>query len=90
MFIIEDELHAEQQEGEFATFDDALSELRRRAKIPWDAAPNQAPCTSWRTCGRRYEVIECDTSQSPWRELQRVVVLEISAEGVHWAARFEQ
>jgi hypothetical protein len=89
MFIIEDELHAEWQDGQFATLEDAISELRRRASIPWNMEPNRAPCMSWSTCGRRYEVIELDISHSPWRELQRIAVLEISAKGAEWSAGFE-
>jgi hypothetical protein len=34
MFIIEDESHAEPQNGEFQTFEDAFRELERRSKIP--------------------------------------------------------
>ena len=83
MWMIEDEAHAEPQ-GEFESLDSALAELRRRAGIPWDIAPNAAPCTSWRTCGRRYEVVQFDTAESPWREIQRVHVLDISADGVKW------
>ena len=86
MFVIEDEAHAEPQSGEFRTFEDAMDELRRRASIPWDEAPNVAPCTNWRKCGRRYEIIEYDTSETPWRELSRRFVLEINAEGVRWAS----
>ena len=82
-WIIEDEMHAERQ-GEFDTFGDALAELRRRAEIPWDQEPNQAPCQSWRTCVRRYEIIEFDLTESPWRELSRALALEISASGVQW------
>ena len=48
MFKLEDELHAEIQEGEFETLDAALMELRHRAQLPWDAPPNVAPCQSWR------------------------------------------
>lgn len=83
MFVIEDEAHAEPQ-GEFATFQDALTELRRRAAIPWDRPPNVAPCQAWKTCGRRYEVIEYDARSTPWRELRRSLVLEVSAEGAKW------
>jgi hypothetical protein len=83
MFVIEDEAHAEPQ-GEFETFDDALAQLRLRAAIPWDHEPNRAPCTSWRTCGRRYEVVEYDARQTLRRELDRVLVLEVSATGVRW------
>jgi hypothetical protein len=85
MFVIEDEAHDEPQ-GEFETFQDALAELHRRAAIPWDRQPNVAPCKSWRTCGRRYEVVEYDARQTPWRELDRVFVLDVSAAGVTWAA----
>ena len=84
MFIIEDELHAEHQDGTFGSFEEALAELKRRANLPWDQAPNVAPCTSWRTCGRNYEIIEFDDSTSPWKQLSRVPALEISAKGAKW------
>jgi len=84
MFIIGDERHAEPQEGEFATFADAMVELRRRAALPWNEPPNVAPCTNWRECGRKYEVIEYDDSAKPWRELRRHAVLEVSALGATW------
>ena len=84
MFIIEDEAHAELQDGEFETQPDAMVELHRRAAIPWDQAPNLAPCTSWQTCGRRYELVEYDKSATPWIELSRRPILDISAQGVRW------
>jgi len=84
MFVIEDELHGELQDGKFATLQDAISELKRIAKIPWDQAPNKAPCQSWRTCGRNYAVIDYDDSCSPWKELSRTYVLDVSAAGVKW------
>lgn len=84
MFVIEDDLHGELQDGQFATRQDAISELKRRAKIPWDQAPNKAPCQSWRTCGRNYAVIEYDDSCSPWKELSRIYVLKVFATGVMW------
>jgi hypothetical protein len=87
MWMIEDEAHAEPQ-GEFDSRDSALAELRRRALVPWDVAPNVAPCTAWQTCGRRYEIVEFDTAQSPWREVQRVHVLDVSADGVKWREPF--
>ena len=71
MFVIEDDLHADQQDGSFASFEDAIEELERRAGIPWDEEPNQAPCLNWRTCGRHYVVIEYDASSQPWKELFR-------------------
>lgn len=84
MFVIEDEGHAEQH-GEFSTIDAAIAELRHRAAIPWDQEPNAAPCVNWRNCGRRYEVVEYDDTQHPWKELRRLAVLEVSAAGVVWS-----
>ncbi len=86
-FVIEDELHAEHH-GEFAELADVMLELRRRAEIPWDQEPNQAPCQSWATCGRTYEVIEFDDTHTPWNELRRAKALEISKEGVIWHQPF--
>ena len=83
MFVIEDELHSEQI-GEYATRAEAIAELRRLAELPWDAPPNQAPCISWRTCERRYELIEYNSSVSPWRELERTPALNVSAVGTEW------
>ena len=83
VFVIEDDLHAEPQ-GEFATRADAIAELKRRALLPWDAAPNRAPCTAWNGCGRAYELIEYDTSTVPWTELVRERMLEISSKGTAW------
>jgi hypothetical protein len=84
VFLIEDESHAEPQEGEFPTLRAAINELERRATIPWDQPPNLAPCTGWRTCGRDYQVIEYDTSTTPWRELRRMPFLRVSAKGIEW------
>jgi len=84
MFIIEDEAHAELQEGEFQTFDDAYTELQKRAIIPWNEKPNRCPCTNWKDCERNYQIIEYDTTKTPWEELQRRDILTISAKGVKW------
>jgi hypothetical protein len=89
MFVVEDETHAEHQ-GRFATFDEALAELRRRAEIPWDQAPNAAPCTGWRSCGRDYAIVEFDDAQSPWKEVRRVQALSVSALGVAWSVAGEE
>lgn len=83
MFVIEDELHAEQV-GRFDSRDAAMAELERISGVPWDEEPNLAPCTGWKTCGRDYQVIEYDASHTPWRELRRTLVLKISADGVRW------
>jgi hypothetical protein len=86
---IEDEIHCEQR-GPFESFEAAIAELRRRAEIAWDAPPNQAPCGSWRTCGRKYGVLEYDTRSKPWRLRRTTHVLDISAKGVKWVEGFEQ
>lgn len=88
MFVIEDEVHAEHH-GHFGSFHEALAELRRRAKVPWNEAPNVAPCMSWSTCEREYVILEFDDSSTPWKELRRVPVLNVSASGVKWSSGFE-
>lgn len=84
MFVIEDGWHAEPLNGDYQTWDDAMDELRRVATIPWDQEPNRAPCTGWRDCGRKYEIIEYDTSATPWKFITRHSVMEIDAKGVRW------
>jgi hypothetical protein len=84
MFQIEDEFHAEPS-GEFVTLHEAISELLARAKLPWDEPPNRAPCRSWRTCGRRYVVVEYDDSRVPWRKLRTIPAVNVGADGVRWA-----
>jgi len=83
LFVIEDEAHAEWG-GEFRTLGEALEELTRRSKVPWDQEPNQAPCQSWATCGRDYVVIEFDDQVNPWRQVKRTSVLKVGANGVMW------
>jgi hypothetical protein len=89
MFVIEDELHVEWH-GQFGSFDDALIELKRMATIPWDEAPNVAPCSSWESCRRDFAIVEFDESQTPWRKLRRVPVYSISAAGLNWANSIDQ
>jgi hypothetical protein len=84
MFLIEDERHAEPQGGQYPSLAEAVAELRRRASLPWDEPPNVAPCGNWRKCGRTYEIVEYDTSSTPWRELSRLHYLEVTAGGVRW------
>ncbi len=84
-FVIEDESHTEQI-GEYASLDDAWAELGRLAAIPWDQRPNVAPCTNWQTCGRTHEIIEYETSSTPWQELRRVAGLDVSVNGVAWGS----
>ena len=86
MFVIEDEWHAEWI-GEYLSREEAHSELRRLAELPWDTEPNRCPCISWRTCGRRYHVIEFDTASDPWRRLSGDAFLDVSAEKTEWLPR---
>ena len=84
-FVVADEQHDERA-GEFATIVEAWAELKRRASVPFDQAPNQPPCTNWRDCRRMYEILEFDDAQTPWRELRRINALEISAQQTKWHA----
>lgn len=85
-FVIEDELHCEVV-GEHPTLAAAEAEIERLARLPWDAAPNRAPCTAWPTCGRRYVLLEFD-AETPERRVARRPVLEIDANGVQWHRRW--
>jgi hypothetical protein len=89
VIALEDNIHCETQ-GTYQTFEEAIAELKRRALIPWDTPPNQAPCTGWRKCGREYEVIEYETSQVPWRRLRQAVVLHVSPSGNQWEDNFQK
>jgi hypothetical protein len=89
LFVLEDEFHCETQ-GNFPTFEAAVAEAKRHATLPWDQAPNIAPCTSWKTCGRRYVVIEYDDSVTPWTHIGSKFVLELSAKGVVWGEGFSE
>jgi hypothetical protein len=85
VFVIEDEGHSEWLPGEFASFDDALSEVRRLAAVPWNTPPNQAPCTGWEGCGRDWTILEFDRTTEPhWTELDRTPIVEIRKARVRW------
>ena len=84
IFVIDDELHAESQ-GEYDSLDEAISELRRRAALPWNQTPNIVPCADWKTCGRSYEIVEYDQTSIPWKELRRIPALKISASELAWS-----
>ena len=88
-FVIEDEMHAQPQ-GEFRSMNEAVAELRERARIPWHQEPNRAPCASWRTCVRIYDIIEFAEIR-PWRgQIRRVRALQISSAGVKWSTRIRE
>lgn len=88
MFVIEDDLHGDTL-GNYDTFEDALTQLRAWALLPWDQDPNLAPCTSWRTCGRSYQIVEYDSTVTPWKRINTTEILEVDARGVKWADGFQ-
>jgi hypothetical protein len=83
LIIIEDSEHAEHV-AQFARMPEALAALQAFAKLPWDVQPNRAPCESWKTCGRSYDIVEFDDSKAPWEEVRRFAVLKVSKAGVSW------
>ncbi|GAB3408663.1 hypothetical protein GCM10027515_26260 [Schumannella luteola] len=83
MFVIEDELHAEEF-GRYESRDEAMDALRVLAASPWDREPNMAPCSGWARCGRDYELVEYDASSVTQQELSRRTVLTVSAQGARW------
>jgi hypothetical protein len=85
-FVIMDEFHSELQ-SEHATLADAWTELLRLSKIEWDVAPNKAPCGSWQTCGRHYEIKEFDDSKQPSILIRTIDALQIDAKGVVWRTK---
>jgi len=51
----------------------------------WNQPPNLAPCASWESCGRNYEVVEFDTSGGSRSVLGVTPVVSIDRDGVRWA-----
>jgi hypothetical protein len=85
VFTIEDDQHADPIEGEFASFEAALDELKRIAALPFGAEPNLPPCTNWANCRRYYVILETDQSTTPyWTTVKRTSVLEITKSGAQW------
>lgn len=80
-FAIVDDAHCEVQGPPYPTREAAMAELQRRASIPWNEAPNRAPCTSWAKCGRQYVIEEYDDTED---QISRLLVLQVSAKGVEW------
>jgi len=86
-FEIYDERHAEPM-SDHGSFEAALAELARLARIPWNEEPNQAPCMSWKTCGRSYELIEYDPSTKPATTVRHIAALDVSAQGAELDPEF--
>lgn len=89
IFVVEDQVHAESL-GEFPTLAEAWDELHRLSLIPWSDLPNVAPCQSWSTCGREYEIVEYETTTLPWTRIRCFAGLEVSAQGVVWGPEAPQ
>ncbi|GGC06232.1 hypothetical protein GCM10011352_35590 [Marinobacterium zhoushanense] len=87
-FSIEDEVHAEWQ-GDFSTFEDALNELKRRSKIPWNQEPNKCPFISWESCERIYTISEVEIGDETYSPIREAEVLNVSSKGVIWLKGFE-
>ncbi|SLH43787.1 Uncharacterised protein [Mycobacteroides abscessus subsp. massiliense] len=85
MFVIEADQHAEEL-GRYMHRADAITELRRLARLPWDEDPNRAPCQSWRTCGRSYVLIAYDISSTPWRQIDTTEIFHIGPAGIKWSS----
>jgi hypothetical protein len=86
LFIVEDEMHAERM-GEFSTLGEAWAEVQRLAALPFDRRPNLPPCTKGAACRRTYEITEYDDRQAPWREISRILAVELTANGAAWMAK---
>ena len=84
-YFIYDDVHCDMH-GRFVTFEEALTELKTRANIPWNEEPNRAPCTSWRTCSRDYSIakMDYDYHTKMWKQVERTSIVDISSSGVVW------
>jgi hypothetical protein len=92
VILIQDNRHSEVQwQTEYATFEEAIAELKRRATIPSTEPPNRAPCAHWQRCGRKYALVEFEkTDVPPWRSLRYARVVEVSPSGVVWNPKYER
>ena len=88
MITIEDTNHCELI-AQYETLDRAIAELLYLSSVPWDHLPNRCPCSSWRKCGRTYELIEVDDTQTPRKILRRHLVLKVSRHGAKWISGIE-
>ena len=82
-FVIEDDFHAERIGEPYTFLGEAVAELRRFGALPWDSAPNRAPCVGWDACGRDYWLIEVE-GDVDWRCRRRLFVMQMGSAGAHW------
>jgi len=64
-FTIENRNHADLM-SLHESLAEAVAEPRCLPAIPWHEEPDAPPCTVWRTCRRRYEILMYETLQRPW------------------------
>jgi hypothetical protein len=83
IYAIEDERHDERI-GEYSNLPAAVAELERLKDVAWDVSPNRSPCENWRKCGRLYEIVEYDLSETPRKQMRRIPALEVSRTAVQW------
>lgn len=81
IYIIEDQIHCESI-WEFKNLSDTINELQRLSNLAWNVDRNIAPCMSYETCGREYELIEYEVNWSEWIELHREAIFDIDSSGV--------
>lgn len=60
-----------------------MAELLRLGELPWDSAPNRAPCVGWDACGRDYWLIEYE-GDAPWHCRRRLFVMRMGSGGAQW------
>ncbi len=82
-FVIEDDFHAERIGEPYMLLGEAAAELRRLGELPWDSAPNRAPCVGWDACGRDYWLIEYEGDEA-WRSRRRLFVMRMGSGGAQW------
>jgi len=80
-YIIEDQIHCEWI-WKYNSISDATSELQRLLKLPWNKDKNLAPCMSYKTCGREYELIEYNIKWDIWDEVSRYPIFDIKSSGI--------
>jgi hypothetical protein len=62
-----------------------MAELNRLALLGWGDLANRAPCAGWRTCGRRYAVVEYESAGADrGTERSRALVVEMRESGLTW------
>lgn len=85
-FSLFDEIHCEHVDS-YPNFADALAEVARRCELPWDASPNRAPCRSWKTCGRKYQIREY-ASKTSSTLLGSCDICDVNSTGIAWHSGF--